>query len=67
MPGGIPVATVSIGKWGAKNAGLLAVQILALADDKLASQLVKYRKQQAKAVELKSKKLKTPHAANFKG
>ena len=39
MPGGIPVATVSIGKWGAKNAGLLAVQILALADDKLASQL----------------------------
>ena len=67
MPGGIPVATVSIGKWGAKNAGLLAIQILALADDKLASQLVKYRKQQAKAVELKSKKLKTPHAANFKG
>ena len=67
MPGGIPVATVSIGKWGAKNAGLLAVQILALADDKLASQLVNYRKQQVKAVELKSKKLKTPHAANFKG
>ena len=67
MPGGIPVATVSIGKWGAKNAGLLAVQILALADDKLASQLVKYKKQQTKAVELKSKKLKTPHAANFKG
>lgn len=67
MPGGIPVATVSIGKWGAKNAGLLAVQILAVADDKLANQLVKYRKQQAKAVEQKSKKLKTPHAANFKG
>ena len=67
MPGGIPVATVSIGKWGAKNAGFLAVQILALADDKVASQLVKYRKQQAKAVELKSKNLKTPHAANFKG
>lgn len=67
MPGGIPVATVSIGKWGAKNAGLLAVQILALADDKLAGQLVKYRKQQAKAVEQKSKKLDTPHAANFKG
>ena len=67
MPGGIPVATVSIGKWGAKNAGLLAVQILALSNDKLASQLVKYRKQQAKAVEQKSKKLKTPYAANFKG
>ena len=67
MPGGIPVATVSIGKWGAKNAGLLAVQILALSNDKLASQLVKYRKQQAKVVEQKSKKLQTPHAANFKG
>ena len=67
MPGGIPVATVSIGKWGAKNAGLLAVQILALSNDKLASQLVKYRKQQAKAVEQKSKKLETPHAANVKG
>ena len=67
MPRGIPVATVSIGKWGAKNAGFLAVQILALADDKVASQLVKYRKQQAKAVELKSKNLKAPHAANFKG
>ena len=67
MPGGIPVATVSIGKWGAKNAGLLAVQILALSTDKLASQLVKYRKQQAKVVEQKSKKLQTPHAANFKG
>ena len=67
MPGGIPVATVSIGKWGAKNAGLLAVQILALSNVKLASQLVKYRKQQANAVEQKSKKLETPHAANFKG
>ena len=67
MPGGIPVATVSIGKWGAKNAGLLAVQILALSNNKVASQLVKYRKQQAKAVEQKSKKLETPHAANFKG
>ena len=39
MPGGIPVATVAIGKAGAKNAGYLAVQILALADDSLASEL----------------------------
>lgn len=67
MPGGTPVATVSIGKWGAKNAGILAVQILALADEKLANQLIKYRKQQAKAVEKKSQNLKTPYAANFKG
>lgn len=40
MPGGIPVATVSIG--GAKNAGLLAVRMLATADDELASRLVQY-------------------------
>lgn len=39
MPGGIPVATVAIGKAGAKNAGYLAAQILAVADDALASRL----------------------------
>ena len=67
MPGGVPVATVSIGKAGAKNAGLLAVQILALSDEKLTDSLIKYKKDQAKAVAQKSKKLKTSHAANFKG
>ena len=67
MPGGVPVAAVSIGKPGAKNAGLLAVQILALSDEKLEGQLIKYKKNQAKAVAQKSKKLKTKHAANFKG
>ena len=67
MPGGVPVAAVSIGIPGAKNAGLLAVQILALSDEKLEGQLIKYKKDQAKAVAQKSKKLKTKHAANFKG
>ncbi len=67
MPGGVPVAAVSIGKPGAKNAGLLAVQILALSDEKLEGQLIKYKKDKAKAVAQKSKKLKTNHAANFKG
>ena len=67
MPGGIPVATVSIGKAGAKNAGLLAVQILALSDNNLAGLLTKHRKDQAKAVAQKSKKLNTKHVANFKG
>lgn len=43
MPGGIPVATVAIGKAGAKNAGLLAVQILALNDQHLAGLLVEYK------------------------
>lgn len=39
MPAGIPVATVAIGKAGAANAGLLAVQILAIEDEKLAKKL----------------------------
>lgn len=41
MPGGVPVATVAIGQ--SKNAGLLAVQILATSDDRLASALDRYR------------------------
>jgi 5-(carboxyamino)imidazole ribonucleotide mutase len=39
MPGGIPVACVAIGKAGAKNAGYLAAQILALGDDNLAAKV----------------------------
>ncbi len=39
MPGGIPVATVAIGKAGAKNAGYLAAQILAVADEDLFARL----------------------------
>lgn len=39
MPGGIPVATVAIGKAGAKNAAYLAAEILALGDDKLVARL----------------------------
>ncbi|MCB1168775.1 MAG: 5-(carboxyamino)imidazole ribonucleotide mutase [Leptospiraceae bacterium] len=43
MPGGIPVATTAIGSSGAKNAGLLAAQILSLADESLAGRLEAYR------------------------
>lgn len=43
MPGGVPVATVAIGKSGATNAGLLAAQILAISDPKLAERLEKRR------------------------
>src|SRR5512133_1783830 len=43
MPGGIPVATMAIGKAGAKNAALFAVQILALSEPHLASLLLRYR------------------------
>ena len=44
MPGGIPVATVAIGKAGAKNAGYLAAQIIALGDKELAERLQMERK-----------------------
>jgi 5-(carboxyamino)imidazole ribonucleotide mutase len=49
MPGGVPVATVAIG--GAKNAGLLAVQILATSDDALAEQLAAFRASEIERVE----------------
>ncbi|MBI4227649.1 MAG: 5-(carboxyamino)imidazole ribonucleotide mutase [Candidatus Omnitrophica bacterium] len=39
MPPGVPVATVSVGAWGARNAGILALQILALRDPRLSRRL----------------------------
>ena len=50
MPGGIPVGTLAVGEAGAKNAGLLAAQILALHDDALAARLDDYRAQLTAAV-----------------
>ena len=50
MPGGIPVATVAIGKAGARNAGYLAVQILAGADDSLAAALRAERERNAAGI-----------------
>lgn len=50
MPAGIPVATVAIGKAGAKNAGYLAAQILALADPDLARRLREEREENARGV-----------------
>ena len=55
MPPGIPVATVAID--GAKNAGLLAVEMLALADEGLMKKLVEYKKNMADSVNEKAKKL----------
>ena len=57
MPPGVPVATMAIGKSGARNAGILAVQILALADPVLAEKLEKYKQDMAAKVEQKAKKL----------
>jgi 5-(carboxyamino)imidazole ribonucleotide mutase len=47
MPGGIPVATMAIGKAGAKNAGLFAVQMLALGSPELAERFVAYKQEMA--------------------
>ncbi len=57
MPPGIPVATVAIGKTGARNAGILAVQILALEDPDLVKRLEKFKIDMAEKVEAKAKKL----------
>ncbi len=53
MPGGIPVATMAIGRAGAKNAGLFAVQILALSDTRLTESLLSYRVEMDKELEQK--------------
>ena len=45
MPAGIPVATTAIGKAGAKNAALLALQILGVTDPQIQQQIVQYRQQ----------------------
>lgn len=57
MPPGIPVATVAIGKPGAQNAGMLAVQILALGDPAVEQKLVRYRRDMAAAVGRKARKV----------
>ncbi|RXZ47135.1 5-(carboxyamino)imidazole ribonucleotide mutase [Agromyces binzhouensis] len=57
MPAGVPVATVSIG--GAKNAGLIAVRILATADDALRDALAEYADSLAALVEEKNERLKS--------
>ncbi len=50
MPPGVPVATVAIGKAGARNAAVLAVQILALAEPALREKLVQFKKRQEQKV-----------------
>ena len=58
MPGGIPVATMAIGKAGAKNAALLAIRFLALEDKALNDRLAAYVKKMARDVEKKQRSLK---------
>src|SRR5262245_50152539 len=57
MPPGVPVATMGVGKSGATNAGILAVQILAVSDERLSAKLVDYKSQLERSVAEKSKRL----------
>ena len=57
MPPGVPVATVSIGKPGAPNAGVLAAQILAIGDPAIAARLDRYKTSLAEKVEKAAAKL----------
>ena len=57
MPPGVPVATVSIGKAGATNAGVLAAQILGLTDAAIAGRVEKYKRGLADKVEEAARKL----------
>ncbi len=57
MPPGVPVASMAIGKAGAKNAAIFAVQILSLSDEALAEKLDDFRKAQSDAVIAKDQQL----------
>ncbi|MDP2861708.1 MAG: 5-(carboxyamino)imidazole ribonucleotide mutase [Desulfobacterales bacterium] len=57
MPPGIPVATVAIGKPGARNAGILAAQILGISDPALSGMLDAFKKEMALQVEKNAKKI----------
>ncbi|PYV34274.1 MAG: 5-(carboxyamino)imidazole ribonucleotide mutase [Acidobacteria bacterium] len=58
MPGGVPVACTSIGKPGAVNAAVLAVEILATGDARLSARLADYKAELARAVAGKSERVK---------
>jgi phosphoribosylaminoimidazole carboxylase PurE protein len=65
MPAGIPVATMAIGKAGARNAGLFAAQLLALHDAELTRKLVEFKADMANGVEAKAKMLQKRLEADF--
>ena len=62
MPGGVPVATMAIGAAGALNAGLFAVQVLALNDAALADKVRRYRAEQAAQVLQKDQRVQAEFA-----
>ena len=64
MPAGVPVATMAVGKAGARNAAILAAQILAVSDGRLQERLERYKEELAEKVAEKAaglaEKLPTP-------
>ena len=63
MPGGVPVATVAVN--GAKNAGLLALRMLAISDEALSNKLKSFISTQTAEVLEKAKKLEESGSANY--
>lgn len=64
MPAGVPVASMAIGKAGATNAAIFALQILASNNPAIAQQLIDYRQKMAQGVESKDERLQERRAAN---
>jgi len=58
MPGGVPVATVAVGKAGARNAAVLAAEILALSDGGIRKRLLAYRREMAQGVAERSARVR---------
>lgn len=67
MPAGVPVATVAVGKAGAKNAAYLAAQILAVSDQELHQKLIDERRADAEAVKQKDAQLQEKLRSNGLG
>ncbi|MBF0159736.1 MAG: 5-(carboxyamino)imidazole ribonucleotide mutase [Magnetococcales bacterium] len=65
MPGSVPVATMAIGKAGARNAALFAIRILALSDASLRGRMIEFRHNMALSVEEKDRALQVTVAAEF--
>ena len=61
MPAGVPVATVAIGKAGAKNAGMLAVQILGLSRKDLPRKMLAHRLRQEQSIEARTRQIQKTH------
>lgn len=58
MPAGVPVATMAVGDAGARNAAVLAMQIIALSDSALSTRLLEYKQELERSVREKSEKVK---------